>query len=82
MDNDASLPYNIPFAQNESMFYLRNYLFTEWEETYHHHGAWREKFTIPLAVLLTRYGFCTTFNIIEPNELLHLDKFDIILKFY
>lgn len=62
---------------SDIMDYLRYVLFEPWgienQIFFRHYGSWREKFTINLALVLTRHEFCMTFNILEPDENFNLD---------
>lgn len=36
-------------------------------------GAWIGKYSIKMNVILTRYGFCRTFNIVDPDKFLNVE---------
>lgn len=80
MDDDATLPFNITFDELELIEILRKYVFEGWASyrtsrlyNSQHVGSWRDMFTIKIATVLTRFGFCATFNIVEADELFNLD---------
>jgi acid-sensing ion channel, other len=76
MDDDSTLPFNITFDGLELIDILRKYIFERWtsdRRILQNSGSWRDMFEMKIATVITRFGFCATFNIIEPDELLNLD---------
>ena len=75
MDDDSTLQYNATFESDKVMDFMRNTLYEEFRsEDGRHIGSWRGKFLIKLATVLTRFGFCYSFNIGEPEDILRLEK--------
>jgi hypothetical protein len=76
MDDDSTLPFNITFNGLELIDILRKYIFERWtsdRRILQNSGSWRDMFEMKIATIVTRFGFCATFNIIEPDELFILD---------
>lgn len=72
----ASLPYNLTFVAEEVFIVMRYYLFDDWDNTprnQRHYGSWRNRYNVKFAVIPTRYGFCLSFNIADPNRFLELE---------
>lgn len=82
MDDDSTLPFNVTFDELELINILRKYVFERWtseRRILQHDGSWRDMFEVKIATVITRFGFCATFNIIEPDELFNLDLYFLIL---
>jgi hypothetical protein len=76
MNDNSTEMYNATFDAQLVIDFMRHTLYQGWNipDLRFHSGAWREKFTMKFAVVLTRFGFCSTFNIAEPDEFLRLDR--------
>jgi hypothetical protein len=46
---------------------------TEWYEDMFE-GTWRSRIKSPYTPILTKWGYCFTFNMLPPSKLLHLDR--------
>jgi hypothetical protein len=76
MDDDSTLPFNITFDGYELIEFMREYVFEGWTSDFdylQHLGSWRDLFAMKIATVITRFGFCATFNIVEPDELFDFD---------
>ena len=76
LDEDTTGKLNLTFNAESALHIMRNFIFERWNEQGNqwHAGTWREKYSMKVATIITRFGFCFTFNIIEPEEILYLDK--------
>lgn len=78
MDDDSTSRFNVSFDGVKLIYILRKYIFQRWtsdRRMLQHEGNWRDLFEMKIATVITRFGFCATFNIIEPDELLDLDLY-------
>lgn len=76
-NDDSSLIFNATF-DIEAVMLSMSFLMPSWimlSIMPQNNGAWIAKYSMDLAVVLTRLGFCRTFNIVEPDEFLHLEKY-------
>jgi Amiloride-sensitive sodium channel len=76
MDDESTLQFNVTFEQHELIPFMNRNFYDKWREagrSYQHEGGFRKKYHLKLATLLTRFGFCPSWNLIEPDELMNLD---------
>jgi hypothetical protein len=77
MDDDSTIPYNLTFEAGKVLRLMKNIVFEKWVDSrafQRYEGSWCDKYTIRLALIPTRYGFCTSFNIADPGQFLELEK--------
>ena len=76
LDDDMTGNLNLTFDAETAFYIMREIIYDEWGDygLQWHAGSWREKYSMKVATIITRFGFCFTFNIIEPEEILYLDK--------
>jgi hypothetical protein len=77
MNDDSTIPYNFTFDAETVLEFMQYVPLEKWSDSLlsqQHKGTWLDKYTIRLALIPTRYGFCTSFNIADPDQFLELEK--------
>lgn len=78
MDEDSTLVYNVTVDNEELLDILKTEIFEavdiDDDRKFHarHTGSWQKQFTLEFAKIITQYGFCSMWNVIEADELLDL----------
>lgn len=71
LDDDFLLQFNISIETEDILTFIKNLTY-RWEKI-HNEAHFDDKYRIQFAEIISSYGFCYTFNIIEPNDLFKLE---------
>lgn len=76
MDDDSTLLYNVTMENDELIKFLALVSFYDLENElgiFLQRGSWQRKFNLDFTKMMTQFGFCLSWNVIEPDELLNLE---------